>query len=222
MYAARCLNYALARRWLDRNPSVQFFSLNSVHAKEWCHRPGWQSLRYGYWGRMANGGVFELLSSGSGWTEKDLYAFSFDFGENAVQGGLVIDPSNHLYGGTVSGGQTNFGIVYELADSPSGNWNETTLYNFTRATGGPYANLTLDHSGNLYGTAFGDGAYHRGSVFKLTPSPSGWIYTDLHDFDVTDGEHPVSSVLIDANSNLYGTTTAGGLYGDGVVWEITP
>lgn len=173
-------------------------------------------------GGMGNGGVFELLSSGSGWTEKDLYAFSFDFGENAVQGGLVIDPSNHLYGGTVSGGQTNFGIVYELADSPSGNWNETTLYNFTRATGGPYANLTLDHSGNLYGTAFGDGAYHRGSVFKLTPSPSGWIYTDLHDFDVTDGEHPVSSVLIDATGNLYGTTTAGGLYGDGVVWEITP
>jgi hypothetical protein len=39
----------------------------------------------------SDGGVFALLSSGSTWTEQDLYEFSFDFAENAVQGGLVSE-----------------------------------------------------------------------------------------------------------------------------------
>ena len=51
---------------------------------------------------------------------------------------------------------------------------------------------------------------------------SGWIYTDLHDFDGSDGGNPISSVLVDANDNLYGTTSSGGACGYCVVWEITP
>jgi uncharacterized repeat protein (TIGR03803 family) len=34
--------------------------------------------------------------------------------------------------------------------------------------------------------------------------------------------YPVSSLVFDAAGNLYGTATAGGTYGDGVVFEITP
>ena len=32
----------------------------------------------------------------------------------------------------------------------------------------------------------------------------------------------ISSVLVDANDNLYGTTSSGGACGYCVVWEITP
>lgn len=169
-----------------------------------------------------SGGAFELTPSGGGWTEKNLYEFDYSYPGDAVPGGLVMDPMGHLYGGTIWGGQSNFGTVYELSSLPNGSWNLSTLYTFTQSSGGPYANLTMDSAGNLYGTAHGDGAHSRGSVFKLTPSSDGWIYTDLHDFDGTDGSNPISSVLIDATGNLYGTTTAGGQYGYGVVWQIAP
>jgi uncharacterized repeat protein (TIGR03803 family) len=158
----------------------------------------------------------------TGWTEKDLYTFDFGDSGDAVPGGLVVDQSNNLYGGTIWGGQTNFGTVYELDQLPNREWNASTIYTFAQASGGPYANLTMDAEGNLYGTAYGDGVFRRGSIFKLTQSSNGWIYSDLHDFDDSDGANPISSVLLDANGNLYGTTSFGGTYGYGVVWELTP
>jgi uncharacterized repeat protein (TIGR03803 family) len=81
----------------------------------------------------------------------------------------------------------------------------------------------MDAAGNLYGTTYWDGAYASGAVFKLTPSNGGWTYTSLHDFTGgSDGADPISNVVFDANGNLYGTTSYGGAYNYGVVWEITP
>ena len=65
-------------------------------------------------------------------------------------------------------------------------------------------------------------------MFKLSPGHGGWTYTSLHDFTgATDGGYPLSQVVMDANGNLYGTTSAGGTGsecsgGCGVVWQITP
>jgi uncharacterized repeat protein (TIGR03803 family) len=61
-------------------------------------------------------------------------------------------------------------------------------------------------------------------VFKLTPSNNGWTYTDLYDFSYSGdgGRMPYSNVVMDAQGNLYGTASQGGLYGYGVVWKIAP
>jgi uncharacterized repeat protein (TIGR03803 family) len=82
----------------------------------------------------------------------------------------------------------------------------------------------MDNAGNLYGTTAADGAYGKGSVFKLTRnSDSGWTYTSLHDFTGgSDGANPYSSLVFDNNGNLYGTASAGGPYHLGLVFEITP
>jgi uncharacterized repeat protein (TIGR03803 family) len=57
----------------------------------------------------------------------------------------------------------------------------------------------------------------------LALSGGGWTFTSLHDFTLgSDGGITYSDVIFDAKGNLYGTTWGGGLYGDGVVWEITP
>jgi uncharacterized repeat protein (TIGR03803 family) len=63
-------------------------------------------------------------------------------------------------------------------------------------------------------------------VFELAPATGGgWTETIIHSFfdkNNNDGMYPVSSLVFDAAGNLYGTATAGGTYGDGVVFEITP
>ena len=81
----------------------------------------------------------------------------------------------------------------------------------------------MDAAGNLYGTTIGAGTYSCGSVFKLTASGGGWIYTSLHDFTGgIDGGYPIGNVIFDASGNLYGTASQAGAYGYGTVWEITP
>jgi uncharacterized repeat protein (TIGR03803 family) len=94
--------------------------------------------------------------------------------------------------------------------------------------GGPVGKLLMDSAGNVYGTtlsASGNGDC-CGSVFKLTPSNGGWIYTDLHDFTGSDGAYPYDGLIMDASGNLYGTASAGGSSacqrGCGTVFEITP
>jgi uncharacterized repeat protein (TIGR03803 family) len=163
------------------------------------------------------GTIYELTYSGSGWAESFLYSFTGSGYPYAPYAGLIFDQSGNLYGATSGGG----GTVFELTPS-NGSWTLKTLYSFPGGEQcGPRASLVMDGAGNLYGTTTCDAP--NGTVFELTPSNDGtWTYTLLHGFTGPDGEFPMCNVVIDANGNLYGTTSAGGLYGYGVVWEITP
>jgi uncharacterized repeat protein (TIGR03803 family) len=174
------------------------------------------------------GTVFQLVPSPSGWTESIVYAFqNGSYGENPVSG-LIVDSSGNLYG-TTPFGQSRGGaapIVFKLTDSSS-TWAFSPIYVFS-GDAGPYSSLVMDSALNLYGTTSGGGTYGYGSVFKLTPASSKWMYRDLHDFTGgKDGGNPYSNVTLGANGSLYGTASAGGTYpcgggGCGVVWEITP
>jgi uncharacterized repeat protein (TIGR03803 family) len=165
--------------------------------------------------------VFQLENTRSGWIANTLYGFTGHGNGYDIMGGIVLDASGNVIGGTVLGGPSNFGVIYKLNPVGSG-WNFNLIYNFVRAVGGPKAGLTMDSAGNLYGTAYGDGAHSLGSVFELSPSLGGWIYTDLHDFNLADEKNPASTVLIGPDGSLYGTASGGGTGGHGVVWKITP
>jgi uncharacterized repeat protein (TIGR03803 family) len=189
-----------------------------------------------FYGNFCCGAVFEVSPSGSGWTETTLGTFSFDTtGENSYSN-LIFDPHGNLYGVGANGGANGGGTVVELTPS-GGGWTLNPLNSFTCSpcgwASGPYGGLAMDSAGNLYGTTREEGAYNRGSVFKLTPSGGTWIYTDLHDFTGgSDGATPEGSLLVDSGGNVYGTTYAGGQTGAscdsgvsyqcGVVFEITP
>lgn len=175
-------------------------------------------------GTHGYGTVFQLTPSGSGWTENTLYAFQSATDGGKPFGGVVFDAAGNLYGATSSGGANSGGTAYELLPS-NGGWSFDLLYSFTGIAylPGSFGSLTKDAAGNFYGTTVKDGANGVGSVFKLTPSNGGWTETDLYDFaGGTGGEIPYGSVLIDASGNLYGTASAGGANGYGVIWEITP
>jgi uncharacterized repeat protein (TIGR03803 family) len=172
-------------------------------------------------GNSGDGIIYQLVHSGSGWTENILASLSRSTTLGGIPlAGLIIDRSGNLYGATSSGGTGGGGTVFEMSPSGSG-FTITILASLAGGyQGGSYGNLVMDSTGNLYGTALNDGAYGYGSVFKLT-SP-GWTLSSLHDFRFTDGANPTGDLTIDASGNLYGTTDDGGANRNGVVFEITP
>ncbi len=190
-------------------------------------------------GANSDGVVFQLVPSGSGWTENILVSFSLSESAGGIPfAGLLIDQAGNLYGATSANAQgggppTGYGgggAVFELIPS-GGSWKLKVLYNFPIPGGGyhcgPYGNLVMDAAGNLYGITYSDGVYGYGSVFKLAPASGQWTYTSLHDFcsggwPCSDGELPSGDLTMDANGNFYGTASTGGTNGYGVVWKITP
>ena len=192
-----------------------------------------------YGGSNGRGTVFKLTPNGSGYSETVLYSFgatnpigSTTDGANPYAS-LIMDTYGNLYGTTLYGGNSNNGTVFKLTPNDSG-YSETVLYSFgaTNPIGSttdgtyPYSSLIMDASGNLYGTTFDGGNNNKGTVFKLTPSGSETV---LYSFgatnpigSTTDGANPQAGLIMDANGNLYGTTSGGGSKGNGTVFKLTP
>lgn len=129
------------------------------------------------------GVVFELSPQQDGsWTDATLYTFcsvsNCTDGQEPIAGPLVRDTTGNLYGTTYFGGAyrncngDGCGAVFKLDT----NEKETVLHSFTGGSDGafPWAGLTMDGSGNLYGTATAGGDAQClppsgcGTVFKLT------------------------------------------------------
>ena len=119
---------------------------------------------------------------------------------------------------TYQGGTANAGVVYKI--DPSG--QETVLYAFTGGDDGanPYAGVTLDSAGNLYGTTVNGGAASAGVVYRVTPA--GLESVLLAFAGKGGGANPYGSVTFDAAGNLYGTTYKGGARGYGEIYKLSP
>jgi len=166
--------------------------------------------------------IFELTPREGQWNFDPIYD----------QGGycLVFDQAGDLYG------CIGPGVIGELSPSSSG-WTYTALYD---GCGGPCrdgnipeAPLSWDGHGNLYGTMlFGGnvppkchGSAGCGVAFRMTPKGDGtWTYNVLHRFAAskTDGYYPYAGLTVDAAGNAYGVTSAGGKYGTGTFFKLTP
>jgi len=60
-----------------------------------------------------------------------------------------------------------------------------------------------------------------GTVFELSPSPSGWTETVLHNFTGGhDGGNPIGGVTFGGDGYLYGTTSSGTPSSGGTVFSI--
>jgi uncharacterized repeat protein (TIGR03803 family) len=185
-----------------------------------------------YGGAFTHGTVFELERQHNGtWKETVLHSFDPDNGDGFnPMAGLVISKSDHLYGTTLYGGDSDWGTVFEL-QRVKGQWQETVIHSFSENNDGisPYGPLALDSKGRLYGTTFGSivgGVGGAGIVFQLTLTKSNvWEEAILHQFGVEsgDGGNPYSGVVLDSAGNIYGTTYMGGSPpGTGTVFEVTP
>lgn len=173
------------------------------------------------------GTVFELSRDG---TETTLYAFTGGADDGNPSGGVIRDAEGNLYGTTAKWvGQPSPGTVFKL--TPSG--VETQLYSFLGGRDGsdPNGGVARDANGNLFGTTYYGGLEtcqdgHEngcGVVFEVTAAGKEKVRRRFT--GKKDGGYPTSLVQ-DAQGNLYGTTNFGGdhscLYGDGcgVIFEI--
>lgn len=180
-----------------------------------------------YAGGVSNAGtVFGVTPAGK---EKVLYSFTGGAdGANPI-GGLAVDAAGNLYGTTTAGGSSGNGTVFELTApaKASGVWKEMVLYSFSTGADGtiPVAGVTLDASGNLYGTTSVGGTYGYGTVFELTPSAPVWTENILHSFALgNDGGIPYAGLVLSSTGTLYGAATEGGdgsTNGGGTVFELT-
>jgi uncharacterized repeat protein (TIGR03803 family) len=179
------------------------------------------------------GTVFELTPAGGGaWTEKILHEFHADGTDGFVpSSNLIFDAAGNLYGTTSRGSAYDGpGTVLELSPAADGSWTEKLLYNFGNSPDGnsPSSGVIFDALGNLYGMTITGGPEDGGTVFELTPTPSGaWSESILQGFSDgivggQEGFFPQGGVIFDGAGNLYGSTTDGGVYGFGTAFKMTP
>jgi uncharacterized repeat protein (TIGR03803 family) len=174
------------------------------------------------------GTVFKITPSG---TLTTIHNFCSETicadGEEPVVG-LVQGTDGNLYGTTSVGGANDFGTIFKI--TPSGTL--TAIYSFCSQTncadGFAASGLIQGTDGNFYGTTNEGGANEIecdrgcGTVFKITP---GGTLTTLYSFcslsGCADGQGPEAGLAQDTNGTFYGTASAGGVYGDGVVFSLS-
>jgi uncharacterized repeat protein (TIGR03803 family) len=183
------------------------------------------------YGTAASGGVknygtiFELNpKAGGGWNARTIHFFKGGSEGTTPIGSIVFDAAGNLYGVTSANGG---GTVYQLSPNGNGSWTLHTIYSFQGYPNAntPYAGLTIDASGNLYGTTNSGGANGVGAIYKLSPNGDGtWTESLLYSLGSFsgDGEYTWAEPVFDAAGNIYGTTVLGGTYGSGTVYKLSP
>jgi uncharacterized repeat protein (TIGR03803 family) len=179
-----------------------------------------------------NGTVFKISAAGK---RTNLHEFSSldaaginSDGANP-KAALIIGQDGDLYGTTQHGGMYGSGTVFKI--KPSGAL--TTLYNFGALQKGnlnadganPIAALVEGNingtAGNFYGATNAGGTSGYGTLFQITP---GGVLTTLHTFTSGDeGALPYAPLIqSQADGYLYGTTSSGGVFGQGTVFCLDP
>jgi len=187
-------------------------------------------------GTHNDGTVFRLRKSGSGWVLNTLYSFAGGNDGTEPRGRVSLARDGTLYGTTFFGGGpgcyngNGCGTIFHLIPPPVAPrsaltpWNETVLYRFSGGSDGGYprGDLTFDPPGNIYGTAdYGGDNY--GVIYELMPSNGGWTQTVIYTPQGSGGgTDPQGGVIFDRAGSLDGVFEAGGQYGYGTVYQLSP
>jgi hypothetical protein len=182
------------------------------------------------------GVVFQLVPSGSGWTENVLYSFT-GLSDGYSPGGLIQDSQGNLYGFSIcwtphqnycneAGTLTQIGLIFEAPTSGGLNIIYNSVNECDAGTNLIHG-LTMDAAGELY-------AAEGGSLYNCIP---GYCYQlncgeivrilPTHQPLVTGTADIFGNITSDANGNLYGTASTCG-FGtsyrgtDGMIWQYSP
>ncbi len=164
-----------------------------------------------------NGTAFEITQAG---VKQTLHRFSSGLDGANPSASLTWSPQGGLFGTTQGGGKLGWnggcGTVFQM--TPDG--AQRILHEFTGTPDGcgPWAGVSLDAKGNMFGTTYFGGQYGQGAVFMITPSGEETI---LHSFGGPDGAGPYGGLVLDGSGNIYGAAAFGGASGAGTIFKIT-
>jgi uncharacterized repeat protein (TIGR03803 family) len=174
-------------------------------------------------GTNGDGTVFAITAAG-----KLTTLHSFNGADGGFPAAVLVQATNgNFYGTTLSGGANGDGTVFAM--TPAGKLS--TVYAFGGADGaGPEAGLVQDANGNFYGTTRYGGAKGGscsdvagcGTVFEITAAGKlTTLYSFCAQTGCPDGSFPSAGLVQATNGNFYGTTSTGGVNGNGTVFEIS-
>jgi uncharacterized repeat protein (TIGR03803 family) len=153
-----------------------------------------------------------------------LYRFPGASGVYFPRGGLAMDSEGNLYGTTLYGGKSSTsGVVYRLK-APA--WSYKELHSGALFKQG-IAPTPLTIIGDvIYGTMSAGGSPRCacGVVFKMSTDGSGYqefrVFGPNFPAKQVNGATPTGGLLIDGDT-MYGTTSAGGDFGSGVLYRLS-
>jgi uncharacterized repeat protein (TIGR03803 family) len=153
------------------------------------------------------------------WSEQIVYSFQAGT-DGANPWGDLVQVGTALYGTTLFGGAGSMGTVFKLTPTRTG-FSESVVHPFLGSADGayPWAGLSVDLLGSLYGTTGAGGSGGAGTVYKLTGNGQSILYGFQGG---TDGSYPTGFPNVDLMGNVYGTTETGGSVGYGTVFALTP
>lgn len=155
-------------------------------------------------------------------TGNDSVLFEFikyDLGEPFGQ--LHYHQNGKIYGTTSYGGNLAIGVVFEY-DYTLDSLKKLGHYNVVDNGFWPKGAITLASNGNIYGTTELGGKFYAGVMYEYDTQLD--TLGKLYHFDTTRdyGIVPHAGVELGANGRLYGTTSRGGKYDVGILYEYSP
>ena len=153
---------------------------------------------------QATNGILYGMTQMGGMYNKGVI-FSFDLSINSYivlhnfngingdrpSGSLMQASSGVLYGMTPIGGAFSIGVIFSYNINTN---TYTKLFDFNGTNGSyPMRSFTQASNGKLYGTANSGGLYNIGVIFSFDISNN--IYTNLFDFDGTNGASPNGDII---------------------------
>ncbi len=122
-----------------------------------------------------------------------------------------------LYGLTSGGGSSNAGTVFSVTHLPETSIRLLALIQLYAAVAG--GSLLYASDGNFYASSIDGGYGDSCTIFRCTPT--GVLHTMINLDSVWGSSAPMGNSLNQAfDGNLYGMTTMGGTYGEGVLFRL--
>ena len=169
------------------------------------------------YGGTYNGGTIFQVTLSKKPTLKIIHSFEATSGSNPM--GVLLQASDgKLYGTTPNAGTSSGGVVFQCTTGGA----YKVLHNFATLPGtegyGPTAGLVQGSDGFLYGVNPLGGGTGYGTLFKI--NTTGTTFAVLYNFAKATGGNPDSTPILHTSGKIYGMTSGGGTYNQGVFYSF--
>ncbi|MCE3229263.1 MAG: C-terminal target protein [Bacteroidetes bacterium] len=144
--------------------------------------------------------------------------FEFSSPVNGINpfAGLTKSSNGKIYGVMNSGGNSNYGIIYEY-DASTNSYSKILDLPGGVSGSDPKSALLEATNGKYYGLTTIGGLNAQGVLYEFDPTAQ--TYLKKVEFDGTNGSNPNGSLIQATNGKFYGMTVAGGSNSMGVIFE---